>query len=61
MFHFQAEFSKNDYAVSKCDMPDERTVMLIYTMSGVGAVLVVLYFVFLKIRSKKIFCAMKQT
>lgn len=34
-------------------MPDERTVILIYTMSGVGAVLVVLYFVFLKIRSEK--------
>lgn len=28
--YFQAEFSKNSYAVSKCDMPKETTVFLIY-------------------------------
>lgn len=52
--HFQAEFSQNDYAVSKCDMPNENTVIFIYIISGISVLLTILGFIFLKCCSKKL-------
>lgn len=52
---FQAEFSKGDYAVSKCDMPIEDTVIHVYIISTSTAFILMLCFLLTK------YCIKKQT
>ncbi|XP_031618704.1 metallophosphoesterase 1 homolog [Contarinia nasturtii] len=47
-----AEFFKSDYAVSKCDMPREDTVVCIYITTGSIVLLTIIYIVFSSLCSK---------
>lgn len=51
---FQAEFSKNDHAVSKCDMPVERTVIIIYIISALVVLAIILHAILLECWGRKL-------
>lgn len=58
---FQAEFTANDYAVTKCDMPREQTVITIYVISGIAFVAISLYIITFECCRRKIIRTKKST